>query len=98
MLAITEDAAAAIGGILAAPELPEEAGVRITSKITPTEDGATHAQVNLTVVDAPEQSDEVLEHASVFLEPEAALLLEDKLLDADVVGDEVQFNIREQPQ
>jgi iron-sulfur cluster assembly protein len=97
MLAITEDAAAAIGGILAAPELPEEAGVRITSDIKPTEDGATHAQLNLTIVDAPESSDQVLEHASVFIEPGAALLLDDKLLDADVVGDQVHFNLRQQP-
>jgi hypothetical protein len=72
--------------------------VRISSEISTTEEGATHAQVNLAVVDGPEATDQVLEHASVFLEPEAALLLDDKTLDADVVGDQVQFNLRDQPQ
>jgi hypothetical protein len=72
--------------------------LRITSETTPTEDGSTHAQLNLAIVEAPDASDQVLEQASIFLEPEAAVLLDDKLLDAEVVGDRVHFNLKEQPQ
>ena len=34
--------------------------------------------------------------ARIFVEPEAALILEDKILDATVVGDRVQFSLSEQ--
>jgi Fe-S cluster assembly iron-binding protein IscA len=95
MLAVTEGAAAAIGGILASPELPEEAGVRISSEISPAEGGATRAEVHLAVVSSPEPSDEVIDEAPVYLEPDAAVLLEGKQLDADIVGHRVHFNLRE---
>jgi len=95
MLAVTEDAASAIDDILASTDVPDEAGVRITTEIGVTEEGAPRTELRLTVVEAPEASDQVVEDA-VFLEPEAAALLDDKVLDADVVGDQVQFGLKEQ--
>jgi len=96
MLAVTQEAASAIDGILARPELPDEAGVRITTEIGVAEEGAPRTELRLAVVEQPDASDQVLDDAPVFLEPEAAALLEDKVLDADVAGDEVHFNLKEQ--
>jgi hypothetical protein len=38
----------------------------------------------------------VIEDASVFVEPAAAMLLDDKLLDAQRDGNKVQFALRQQ--
>ena len=94
MLAITEEAATAIGGIVTARELPDEAGVRLTLQNAGSE-GEGQREIRLDVVEAPQSGDEVLEEAPVFLEPEAAALLDDKLLDADLSGDQVQCAVRQ---
>jgi iron-sulfur cluster assembly protein len=96
MLAVTEKAVSAIDGILASPELPDKAGMRITTETAPTEGGAPQTELRLAVVDQPETSDQVLEDAPVFLEPEAAAILDDKVLDAEVAGDQVRFNLKEE--
>ena len=95
MLAVTEEAATAIGGIITARELPDEAGVRLTLE-TVAADGGGERELRMAIVEAPRSDDEVLEGVPVFLEPEAAAALEDKLLDADVSGDQVQFAVRQQ--
>jgi iron-sulfur cluster assembly protein len=53
--------------------------------------------LELTMVGSPDEGDEVIEEAGarVFLQPEAASYLEDKVLDATLVGDRVQFSISE---
>jgi Fe-S cluster assembly iron-binding protein IscA len=96
MLAVTEEAASAIDGILASPELPDKAGMRITTEIGLTEEGAPRTALRFTVVETPEANDQVIEDAPVFVEPEAAALLDDKVLDADVAGDQVHFDVKEQ--
>ncbi len=94
MLAITEDAAAAIKGIVSSPELPEGAGLRITQEvITEADSGAPRTDLRLSVVTAPQDGDEILEPERIFLDPGAVEFLDDKLLDADVVDDEVQFSL-----
>jgi iron-sulfur cluster assembly protein len=96
MLAVTEAAASAIDGILASSELPDEAGMRITAEVGLSEEGAPRTSLHLAVVEAPEENDQVVEDAPVFLEPEAAAFLDDKVLDADVAGDQVHFDLKEQ--
>jgi iron-sulfur cluster assembly protein len=90
MLAITEDAAAAIKGIVDAPGLPAGAGLRITQE--PQVEGG-RADLRLSVVAEPEEGDEVLADERIFVAPEAAKLLDDRLLDADIVDDQVQFTL-----
>jgi iron-sulfur cluster assembly protein len=96
MLAVTEEAASAIEGILASPELPNEAGLRITSESGMADAGSRRIEYRLSVAEAPEEADQVLEDAPVFLDPEAAAQLDDKLLDAEVAGHEVRFQLKEQ--
>jgi iron-sulfur cluster assembly protein len=92
MLAITEDAAAAIKGIVGAPGVPEGAGLRITSE-QHAEGESPRTDLRLSVVTEPEEGDEVLADERIFVAPDAATFLDDKLLDADIVDDEVQFSL-----
>jgi iron-sulfur cluster assembly protein len=93
MLAITEDAAAAIRGIVGSAGLPDGAGLRITQELNTEAEGRPRTDLRLSVVAAPEEGDEVLDEERIFIDPGAAELLDDKLLDADVVDDEVRFSL-----
>ena len=93
MLAISEDAATAIRGIVGSPGVPAGAGLRITREVNTDGEGAPRTDLRLSVVAAPEEGDEVLEAERVFVDPDAVELLKDKLLDADVVGEDVQFSL-----
>jgi iron-sulfur cluster assembly protein len=91
VLTLTETAATEIRNLVANPEVPEEAGVRIASN--------TEGALTLALAPAPVPGDEVVDQAGarVFLEPHAGELLEDKQLDAgtDPQGN-VQFSIAKQ--
>ncbi len=94
MLAITDTAAEAIRGIVAAPELPEGAGLRIA-----TQPGSGEAAaLVVSVSETPAASDQVVdeEGARVFVEADAIPLLDDKLLDAQIDGSRVGFMLMEQ--
>jgi iron-sulfur cluster assembly protein len=62
------------------------------------ERAGTQANFQLGVVPMPAEDDEVIEEqgARLFLEPEAASLLDDKVLDADLDQDRVAFTIVDQ--
>jgi Fe-S cluster assembly iron-binding protein IscA len=93
MLAITADAAIAIRGIVEASDMPESSGLRIAAE--PTEEGQA---LHLSIVPEPELADEVGsgEGAQVFLEPLAAGVLDDQVLDADISPEQISFTIAPQ--
>ncbi|MDO8213506.1 HesB/YadR/YfhF-family protein [Conexibacter sp. CPCC 206217] len=95
MLTITENAAEAIRGICAAPEIPDGAGIRIATQPGAQQPGA----LEVTVAEVPADSDHVLDEAGarVFVEDTAAQILDDKMLDAQIDGQRVGFYIGEQP-
>ena len=93
MLAITEDAATAIDSIVTSSGLPEGAGLRITQEVNAQEGAEARTDLRLSVVESAEEGDQVLEDVRIFLEPQAADFLDNKLLDADVDGDEVRFSL-----
>ena len=93
MLAITEDAAAAIRGIFESARVPEGAGLRITQEVTIEGAGTRRTDLRLSVVAAPQEGDEVLEEERIFIDPGATELLENRLLDAEIVDDEVRFSL-----
>jgi Fe-S cluster assembly iron-binding protein IscA len=80
MLDLTENATSVIRSIVERPELPEDAGLRVTSG------AGDSARLSVSAVASPEEGDQVLEKegARVFLDPQAAVLLDDKVLDAQV--------------
>jgi iron-sulfur cluster assembly protein len=79
MLAVTENATSVIQQLTDTPELPDGAGLRIAS----SDDAPS---LTVAPAGAPEDGDEVVENkgARLFLEPQAAELLDDKVLDARV--------------
>ncbi len=93
MLALTNDARSVIDDILDSAD--SGAGVRIA----PTLDGGAPGQLSMAVVEAPAETDQVIDTGggSVFVDAAAATFLDDKVLDASVQGDAVQFELVSQP-
>jgi iron-sulfur cluster assembly protein len=94
MLALTDSAVQAVQEILSSSEeTPETGGLRLVAELA-----GTQANFQLSVVALPGEDDEVIEEegARVFLDPEAASLLEDKILDASIEPDQVAFTIADQ--
>ena len=86
MLVLTEAAAKVVKSVTSTPQAPQAAGLRISST-APVPDSASALQVE--AVSAPGENDQVLEAAGarVFVEPQAAGFLDDKVLDAQVDGE-----------
>lgn len=80
MLTLTDEATTAVKTITAQfPDAPQ-GGVRIEGA------GSPESQFALSVVDAPEANDAVIENAGarVFLDADAAAVLDDRVLDAQI--------------
>jgi Fe-S cluster assembly iron-binding protein IscA len=77
MLMLTENATRVIGALVDDPELPDGAGLRIVS---------APEGLSVSPASGPGDDDQVVEEQSarVFLEPDAAVVLDDKVLDAQV--------------
>jgi Fe-S cluster assembly iron-binding protein IscA len=95
MLALTPTAAEVVNAIVS-QEGSDSAGMRITSEASAAAaNGAGPGRdVRLSVVDSPEADDEVIDGAPIYVEPgDTAELLDGKVLDADVHGEEVHFRL-----
>ncbi|WP_435747976.1 Fe-S cluster assembly protein HesB [Nocardioides sp. SYSU DS0663] len=81
MLTLTENASTIVKDITSQPGLPETAGLRITSE-SPSEQPA----FAVTAAERGEPGDQVVEQAgaTVYLDEQAATMLDDKILDAAV--------------
>jgi iron-sulfur cluster assembly protein len=94
LLALTDTAVEAVKNIVSSSdEGSETSGLRLVAERT-----GEQANFQLSVVPLPAEDDEVIEAqgARVFLEPEAASLLDDKVLDASVEQNQVAFTIADQ--
>ncbi len=88
MLTLTENACTIVRQFTESPETADEAGLRIAA--TPD------SQLAVTATDAPLAGDQKVEQdgAIVYLDPEAAVQLDDKVLDAGIdEGGNVQFGL-----
>jgi iron-sulfur cluster assembly protein len=86
MLVLTEAAAEVVKSLTATAQAPEGAGLRISSAAPqPGETGA----LQVSAAPGPGENDQVIEAAGahVYLEPQAAAYLADKVLDAQVDGE-----------
>lgn len=96
MLTLTPTASEAIRRLTEqVPSEEDTAGVRIAPGAAPAGEGTA---LELSLVEAPEQADHTLEEAgaTVYLEPEAAQLLDDKVLDAQLRDEGVAFEVHDQ--
>jgi iron-sulfur cluster assembly protein len=93
MLTLTDGAKEAVRRMVEA-ELPQGGGLRIRAEPVDEDE----SELALDVVPAPEQGDQVVESdgARVFLEPTAASLLDDQVLDAEWHDDHAHFAIEPQ--
>ena len=94
MLALTERAVQAVKEIVSSSgDAAETGGLRVAAQ-----DAETPAGFRLSVAAQPAADDEVIEEdgARLFLDRSAALMLDDKVLDADVGQNQVQFRLEEQ--
>jgi iron-sulfur cluster assembly protein len=89
VLILTDDATTEIRNIIDRPEVPDGYGVRIATD--PASGG-----LSLALAATPAEDDQVLDEAGarVFLEPQAAVMLDDKALDASTdTSGRVHFSI-----
>lgn len=95
MLTITTEAAQAINAIVGSSPMPQ-GGLKIAAK--PVTD--SESTLELSVVESPADSDRVIEDQGtrVFLEEMASDYLEDKVLDAEVEGEQIRFTLQDQSQ
>ena len=93
MLTVTPTAAEAVEALVAQAPSPEDAGVRIARAGA---DGDAPGSLQLSVVENPPETDQQVPDAQVYLDPEIAPVLDDKTLDADVSGQQIQFSVRAQ--
>lgn len=92
MLTLTDNAQSVITGIVDGAQAPQTGGIRISQD-------AEGAGLSVTVANAPEADDQVVEAAGakVFLDPDAAIALDDKVLDASAQPDgRVDFAVGQQ--
>jgi iron-sulfur cluster assembly protein len=91
MLTLTPTCAEVVRTIMA--EAPQ-AGLRI-SPGPPTDAGTA---LEMSLVDEPEAADQEIDDdgATIYLEPQVAELLEDKVLDAIVEDGHISFSLRDQ--
>ena len=96
MLTLTPTAAEVVRTLVEQSPAPQSGGLRIAASTAATDGGV---ELELALVEEPEALDETVEQegATVYLDPEAAELLDDKLLDAQVAEDHVTFMLRDDP-
>jgi Fe-S cluster assembly iron-binding protein IscA len=94
LLALTDNAVEAVEQIVSSSDVESEVrGLRVAA-----ERAGAETYFQLTVVPLPAEDDEVIEEdgARVFLDPEAASLLDDKVLDVSVERNQLAFTIGNQ--
>jgi len=87
MLTLSESAVEAVDRLLRTPEIPDDAGLRIRP--------AGESQLTIEIAPEPAPGDQVVEQggARVFVDSEAAPMLENAELDARMEGDQVAFGL-----
>jgi iron-sulfur cluster assembly protein len=83
MLVLTEAAAEVVKALTSTPQAPEGSGLRIASS---TPDPGDPGALQLSAAPGPGENDQVIDAAGarLYVEPQAAAYLEDKVLDARV--------------
>jgi len=94
MLVLTESAKEMVRDMVAAGNASEGGGVRISS----ARDEEGGPALSLELADGPAEGDHVLEDdgTRVFLEPDAAFMLDDKILGAEQHDDHYHFSLEDQ--
>ena len=87
MLTLSESAVEAVDNLLHSPEIPDDAGLRIRA--------TGESQLTIEIAPEPAPDDQVIEDggARVFVDSDAAPMLDTAELDARMEGDQVAFRL-----
>jgi iron-sulfur cluster assembly protein len=96
MLAVTPNAAEALHTIVANSDLPDSAGLKLQAHPEQTNGHGPTSNLFLDVVLAPDPDDTMVDGAPLYVDSAAADLLADKVLDAEIGGEDIEFSIRPQ--
>ena len=91
MLAMTQEAADAVERIVSQPAAPPGALLRIAAAEGRSNGPSAVRQLELELVEGPQSSDLVVQEMHISVEPRSLPYLDDKVLDAQVVEDGIQF-------
>ena len=94
MLTLTEAAKEMVRDMVAAGDAPEGSGLRIAA----AHDDEGSPALSLELATGPTEGDQVMNEDGLrlFLEPEAASMLDDKILDAELHDDHYHFRLDDQ--
>lgn len=94
MLALRSEATQAIERILAAPGVPDGAGLRIMA-VAPSDESEVTSELAVEVAEQPGERDEVIEEgrARVFVEDSLCGYLDDKMLNAEIADERIRFSL-----
>jgi Fe-S cluster assembly iron-binding protein IscA len=94
MLSITPAASAVLASLLATPDVPDSAVVRLASEV----DRSGEPAIGITIVTDAEAGDELIESAGpdVFVDPDTADALNDQQLDVEMHDDGITFSLQRQ--
>ena len=97
MLTMTEEAAEALERIISQPEVPDGAVLRFEAQEDHGNGSGPRRELHVELVAHPEPADVIAEGVPLSVEPQTVDLLEDKVLDADVDGVQVEFKLYSRP-
>ena len=95
MLALTEEAATVIKGIVDDSQVGPDGGLRISGTV---DEGNGEASLEFSLAESPTAGDDVVEEsgATVYLDEVASAVLSDKTLDVSSHDDHYHFSLGEQ--
>ncbi len=97
MLAMTQNAVAAVEQIVGRKGMPASAVVRIAAGEHRANDAGPGREVQIEVMPRPSTRDLVVQEMRLAVEPRSLAYLDDKVLDARVADGEVEFQLYPQP-
>ncbi len=97
MLTMTEEAARALERIIAQPEVPDGAVLRFAAQEDHGNGSGPRRELHVELVSQPEPRDVIAEGVPISVEPQTVEMLDDKVLDAEFDGEQVEFKLYSRP-
>ena len=96
VLTMTEEAADAVRKIINQPEVPSGSVLRFTAGEDRSNGAGPYRELHVELVEEPPADDVQVEELPISLEPASIEFLDDKVLDASIEGNAVEFKLYRQ--
>jgi Fe-S cluster assembly iron-binding protein IscA len=97
MLTLTQEAANAVEQIISQPEVPEGAVLRFEAGEDRGNGSGPRRELHVELVDSPDPQDVLAEDVAISVEPKTVGYLDDKVIDAEIDGNQVEFKLYSRP-